>query len=86
SLTFDAAVGSPDEARRLAEAEFRRLAQKFIIGEGTCFGKPDMQVGEWVELLNIGERFKGPYYLTQVRHVIDVNGYFTHFSIERNAA
>lgn len=85
TVTFDIPVMSQNEAENLAKAEFQNLARKFIQGEGTCLGKPEMKAGEIVELQNMGEKFSGNYYITRVTHIINSNGYRTKFTIERNA-
>jgi phage protein D len=85
TITFDIPILSQDEAENYAKAEFQNQTRKFILGDGTCLGKPEMKVGEMVELQNIGEKFSGNYYLTQVTHTINSNGYRTKFTIERNA-
>ena len=85
SITYDMPVASLNEAENLVKAQFRNRARSFIQGEGMCLGKSEMKAGEKVELLNMGKRFSGLYYLTRVSHIINNNGYRTVFSMGRNA-
>jgi phage protein D len=84
SVTMDQPLFSQNEAELLAEAEFKNRARSFIEGEGTCIGKAEMRAGDLVEIKGMGKRFSGEYFLTRVTHVIDEQGFRTHFAIERN--
>lgn len=84
TAVFDSPVASQNEAEHLAEAQFRNKARSFVTGSGWCLGNPEMKAGDNVELINMGSRFSGLYYLTQVNHIISNEGYRTRFCIERN--
>ncbi|MFW9817698.1 MAG: phage late control D family protein [Candidatus Thorarchaeota archaeon] len=85
SITFNTPVFSQNEAEQLVKAQFSSRAKHFIQGEGLCRGMPEMKAGHKIDLLNMGKRFSGLYYLTRVTHLINKNGYRTQFSMERNA-
>lgn len=86
SLVFDIPPASQEEADHRAQSEFTRKTHSFIEGEGLCFGKPEMQAGDKLELRNMGVPFSGRYDIVQARHVINAHtGYRTKFSIEKDA-
>jgi len=77
---------STGEARQIAEARFEDMSMRFITGEGEAIGDPGIRAGQVVELLGLGPRFSGLYYVTASEHRIDPEtGYTTRFSVERNA-
>lgn len=72
------------EARSLAEANYRRIARRFVTGRGVAQGDGHIRVGTQVELRGLGGMFGGQYYVTEVQHIFDrQNGYRTCFSVER---
>lgn len=73
-----------DEARYLAEAEYRIRARRFIVGRGVSDGDGRIRVGVMLTLNGLGEMFDGKYYVTEVRHTFDgTNGFRTYFRVER---
>lgn len=85
NLLYDRPISSQDEAEHVAQSQFQNAARSFIEGEGICLGKPEMKAGDKLELLNMGKKFSGTYFITQAKHIISTQGYRTKFSIERNA-
>lgn len=84
-LILDKPVFNQAEANQMAKAIFNSMSLQFIKGEGEAIGNPRLRAGQVVEILNLGERFSGLYYLTSCHHVIDSGGYLTHFTCQRNA-
>jgi phage protein D len=78
TFVVDKPVFSQGEATQIAKG-------LFITGEGTAIGNTDIRAGEVVELLKLGQRFSGPYYVTSSTHIIDRKGYSTRFTVARNA-
>jgi len=73
-----------DEARYLAEAEYRVRARRFITGRGWTDGDGRIRVGVKLVLNGLGDMFDGKYYVTEVRHTFDgTNGFRTYFQVER---
>lgn len=73
-----------DEAQARADAYFRQIARRFVVGQGLADTDARMRVGSQVELTNLGALFDGKYYMTEVRHMFDgVRGIFTEFTVER---
>ncbi len=75
---------SIEEARAIAEAEYRMRARRFVTGSGTADGDPKIRVGTILELSKLGTMFDGDYYITSTAHTVDLNnGYKTRFEVER---
>lgn len=74
-----------EEAQALAEAAYRRVARRFVVGEGTATGDARIGVGTMLTLENLGPMFRhGPYYVSRTRHTFDLAaGYLTQFTAER---
>lgn len=72
------------EAQELAEADYRRVARRFVTGTGVAEGDARLRVGTKLQLKGVGALFDGNYYVTRVRHVFDAMlGYRTFFAVER---
>jgi len=85
TFVVDKPVFSQGEATQIAKGLFNDMTVEFITGEGTAIGNTDIRAGEVVELLKLGQRFSGPYYVTSSTHIIDRKGYSTRFTVARNA-
>lgn len=85
TFVVDKAVFSEGEANQIAKGLFNDMTVDFITGEGTAIGNTDIRAGEVIELLKLGQRFSGPYYVTSATHTIDRKGYVTRFTVARNA-
>lgn len=73
-----------EEARALAESDYRRRARRFLSGQGLCEGDGRLRVGARVQLDGLGPLFSGRYYVTEVSHLFDQHaGYQTRFRVER---
>lgn len=74
------------EARVVAEASFRHLARRFVVGRGVAETKAELRVGAKVKLRSIGPLFEGEYTVTDVRHRFDAkSGLRTEFFCDRPA-
>jgi len=85
NVVTDKPVFSEGEANQIAKGMFNDMAVEFITGEGTAVGNKDIKAGAVVELKKLGQRFSGLYYVTSATHTIDTTGYYTKFTVERNA-
>jgi Bacteriophage probable baseplate hub protein len=85
NIVVDKPVFSQGEANQMAKGLFNEMTVDFITGEGSAIGNTDIRAGQVVELLKLGERFSGPYYVTSSTHIIDRKGYVTRFTVARNA-
>lgn len=75
---------SSQEAQQLAEASYRRMARRFVTGQGIAEGDARIRAGTHLRLQGLGALFDGRYYVTEVRHTYDlVSGLRTCFRVER---
>ncbi len=63
------------EAKRGADATFRRSQQNTVTLTLSLIGDPGIAAKQVVEVRGIGKRMSGKYYLTEVKHVISSSGY-----------
>lgn len=82
-VVIDAPVTSDQEARDLAISLLRERAYDFITGSGQAIGLPDLRPGDNLDLLGLGTRFSGRYYVTKVEHSLGDAGYRTGFDVRR---
>lgn len=78
-------VTTQAEADQLAQAHFNRSILNLITGEGICRGRTDLRAGKVITIEGIGRQFSGQYYITATSHRYGPRGYFTHFTVRRNA-
>lgn len=73
-----------EEARALAEADYRRRARRFVTGTGVADGEAEVRVGSRVDLSGLGTYFDGEYYVSRARHIFDLrDGHRTIFEVDR---
>ncbi len=80
---LDEAVIDSTDADTLAKARYNTMLKEFITGEGKCGGNPDIRAGKTIEIMGIGERFSGTYYVISTVHSIDDEGYATTFKVRK---
>ena len=76
-------VLSDEDAERLAESVLLRSSYAFVTGQGQTVGLPGLRAGVNIELVGLGKRFDGTYYVTETTHRIDGGGYATSFSVRK---
>ena len=82
----DGAVSDQQHADAVARARLEDAALSYVGGEGLCAGRADVRAGTVVELVGLGRRFSGLYYVTRAAHTYDLaEGYRTRFAVRRNA-
>ncbi len=75
---------SNDEARSIADANYRSMARQFLKGHALADGDGRLRAGSHVQLGALGPLFDGIYYVNEVTHIFDsTNGYRTYFRVER---
>jgi phage protein D len=82
-VIVDQPVSTIEEARELAMSRMRERAYDYLTGSGQVIGLPDLRPGDNVELLGLGKRFSGSYYVTKVEHSLGGSGYLTQFDVRR---
>ena len=78
-------IASQAELDQQAKAIYNEHAMKFVEGDGVTIGVPALRAGVVVELLGLGPKFSGMYYVNEATHTIGDSGYSTNFSVKRNA-
>jgi phage protein D len=77
---------SDAQARVLAEASFRHLARRFVVGRGVAEAKPGLRVGAKVSIGSVGPLFGGDYTVTDIAIRYDAKaGLRTEFLCDRPA-
>jgi phage protein D len=86
-MVGDRPVMTQAEADQLAKARFNNAVLALIDGEGVCYGRTDLRSGKVIKIDGIGKRFSGQYYVTKAAHRYSTQrGYYTHFTVRRNAS
>ncbi len=80
---IDAPVTSDQEAHDLAISLLSERAYEFITGSGKVIGLPDLRPGDNLEMLGLGTRFEGTYYVKKVMHTLGSSGYTTEFEVRK---
>jgi len=74
------------EARALAEASFRYLARRFVVGRGVAETQVDLRVGAKLKITGLGPLFEGEYVVTETHIWFDAaQGLRTEFTCDRPA-
>ncbi len=74
------------QARALAEASFRHLARRFVVGRGVAETQAELRVGAKVTIKGIGPIFEGDYMVTDAQIRFDAkHGLRTEFVCDRPA-
>lgn len=85
----DVVVDEPVFTKEQAKARARSLLQDrqkvMVQASGTTVGLPDLRAGQLVNIVGIGARFSGTYFVTETTHSISDSGYTTQFSCRREA-
>lgn len=79
-LINDPRIAVAADAKAFAQAVLDEIALKFIYGEGTCVGIPELRAGICIKLDKVG-KFTNTYYVTQATHSFDRDGYITKFTV-----
>jgi phage protein D len=79
-------VCTEQEARRRAIAVLSDRQKELVKVNVTTVGLPDLRAGRTVEILGVGSRLSGSYFITDTTHTIDSSGYHTSFNARRETA
>ena len=70
-----------DEADLIAKAASFDQEGDFTEADGVAFGDPKLVAGMQIELIEMGKKYSGKYYVTQATHIYNATGYEVHFTI-----
>jgi phage protein D len=76
-------VFTKDQAKARARALLQDRQKVMVQASGTTVGLPDLRAGQLVEIVGLGSRFSGTYFVTDTTHSIGDSGYTTQFNCRR---
>jgi phage protein D len=76
-------VHDANEARAVALSRLALIHRDMITATGATVGLPDLRAGSRVEIVGVGERFSGSYFVTSTTHTLSDSGYTTQFECRR---
>ncbi len=76
-------VHDDHEARAVALSRLALIHRDMVTATGTTVGLPDLRAGSRVEVVGVGERFSGSYFVTSTTHTLSDAGYTTQFECRR---
>lgn len=91
TLTIKAFVVDDDKDEPVSEENRRRAALSYVYEEdqtvrasATVIGDPHLRAGWPIVIRNVGKRWEGLWYLQEVKHQVDSNGYTCDLSLTRD--
>jgi len=72
------------EATQRARAILKQRSEEFLTGEGETIGLPELRPDRNVTLQGLGRKFSKTYYVREITHRFDGNGYRTRFKIKES--
>jgi uncharacterized protein len=78
-------VFTKEQARNRARALLQDRQKLMVQASGTTVGLPDLRAGQLVNIVRLGSRFSGTYFVTETTHSISDSGYTTQFTCRREA-
>lgn len=82
-IVTDRPVHTRQEAEDLAKQILRDKLKTMITASGAVVGLPDLRAGRKVQIVGLGERFDGEYFVTETTHSLGESGYSTEFKARR---
>jgi uncharacterized protein len=76
-------VHDDNEARAVALSRLALIHRDMVTATGATVGLPDLRAGSRVEVVGVGERFSGSYFVTSTTHTLSDSGYTTQFECRR---
>ncbi len=76
-------VFTPTQADQRALDILRERQKEMVKASVTTIGLPDLRAGQRVDILGVGARFSGTYFITDTTHTISDSGYTTRFNARR---
>ena len=73
-----------EESEIIAKAMLNMHGDNLLTGNCKVVGTPELEIGQMVQLMGVGNRFSGNYYVTKVVNEVSSSGYLTTFSVRTN--
>lgn len=82
-------VGGSKRARALAQVNrmrnrAKKAKHKEIEVQMVVIGRPSLEAGQYLDILNIGRKYSGQWYIKTCIHQLDSNGYTCSLTLKRN--
>lgn len=77
----DPSADSQEKANIKAEALAKKLKDQECVGSGSTIGLPELVPGRYLEIESLDAMVNKKYYITEVTHIFDIEGYITQFEI-----
>lgn len=82
-------VGGSKKARALAQVNrmrnrAKKAKHKEIEVQMVVIGRPSLEAGQYMDILNIGRKYSGQWYIKTCIHQLDSNGYTCSLTLKRN--
>lgn len=81
-MITDTSCETDAQAKNKAEALSERFLAKRQRAEGRCIGLPELIPGRFIKLERVDAQMNHKYYITQVTHTYDEDGFYTDFIME----
>jgi Bacteriophage probable baseplate hub protein len=85
-IVTDRPVHTKQQADAMAKEILRDKLKSMVQASGSVVGLPDLRAGRKVQIVGLGPRFEGEYYVTETTHSIGESGYTTEFKARREDA
>lgn len=85
-VVTDRPVHTRAQAEALAKSILRDKLKTMVLASGSVVGLPDLRAGRRVQIVGLGARFDGEYYVTSTTHTLGDGGYTTEFNARRENA
>lgn len=84
-------IGKSKKARALAYVNklrnrTKKAKHKEIEVQMIVVGRPSLEAGQYLDILNIGQKYSGQWYIKTCIHQIDSNGYTCSLTLKKNQA
>ncbi len=85
-IVVDRPVHTKAQAKAMAKDLLRDRLKSMVKASGSTIGLPDLRAGRRLQIVNLGPRFDGEYYVTKTTHTVGDGGYTTEFEARRENA
>jgi uncharacterized protein len=85
-IVTDRPVHTKSQAETMAKDLLRDRLKDMVQASGATVGLPDLRAGRRVQVVGLGPRFDGEYFVTKSTHTLGDDGYKTEFEARRENA
>lgn len=85
-IVTDYPVHTLSQAKDRAKSILEKHLKMMVTASGATVGLPNLRAGRRVQIVNLGPRYDGEYFVTKTTHTIGDGGYRTDFEARREGA